>query len=241
MMTNSSNFKFAYLVLVCCFILVVAAKDAKTNNYSSELVAVAVIFRHGDRSPLASFPTDEYFKNLKDYFPMGLGQLTKKGIQRQYKLGQWLRQKYKGFLNESYSNKDIYVQSSNIDRCLMSASATLAGLYPPKGDQVWNDELLWQPIPVHVGSEAYMRSQDCHKLKKLYKKTLKVYNKVFRERYLQLFEYISAYSGFEDVTIFNVASVRSSMNIYKHYNTSFIPEWIRKIDQKTLDFIAVFG
>ncbi|XP_072380975.1 lysosomal acid phosphatase-like [Diabrotica undecimpunctata] len=234
-MTNSSNFKFSYLVLVCSFILVVATNDAKTNN-SSELVAVAVIFRHGDRSPMASFPTDEYFKEF--YWPMGFGQLTKKGIQRQYKLGQWLRQKYKGFLNELYFSKDIYVQSSNLDRCLMSASATLAGLYPPKDDQVWNDELPWQPVPVHVGLETYMRKQDCHKYVKLYAKTLKVYNKVFREKYLQFFEYISAHSGFEDVTISNVAAVRSSMYIYKNYNTSFIPEWLGKMDQKTLDFIA---
>jgi len=50
-----------------------------------------------------------------------------------------------------YSNEDIYIRSTSVDRALMSAAVNLAGLYAPIGDQKWNDKLgnLWQPIPIH--------------------------------------------------------------------------------------------
>ena len=49
-----------------------------------------------------------------------------------------------------FSETEIYVRSTDVDRTLMSAMSNLAGLYPPSGDQIWNKDIMWQPIPVHT-------------------------------------------------------------------------------------------
>ena len=35
-------------------------------------------------------------------------------------------------------------------RTMESAYCFLAGMYPPQGEQIWNPNLLWQPIPVYT-------------------------------------------------------------------------------------------
>lgn len=32
----------------------------------------------------------------------------------------------------------------------MSALANLAGMFQPREDEIWHDDILWQPIPVHT-------------------------------------------------------------------------------------------
>ena len=64
-------------------------------------------------------------------------------------LGRWLRSRYNQILPETYTYYDIYVRSTDVDRTLMSAESNLAGLYPPKGNQIW-DSIKWMPIPVHT-------------------------------------------------------------------------------------------
>jgi hypothetical protein len=44
----------------------------------------------------------------------------------------------------------IYVRSSDYNRTLMSAEVNLAGLFEPHGSQLWNQNLTWQPIPIHT-------------------------------------------------------------------------------------------
>lgn len=53
-------------------------------------------------------------------------------------------------MGPTFHVNEVYVRSSDVDRTIMSAMANLAGLFPPTGDQVWNKNLPWQPIPVHV-------------------------------------------------------------------------------------------
>lgn len=73
-----------------------------------------------------------------------------------YELGKNIKVEYNWFIPDYYSANDVYILSSYADRCHMSAQLLLAGLFPPVGDQIWNEDLLWQPIPVR----SVPRSED---------------------------------------------------------------------------------
>uniref|UniRef100_A0A8D2LW64 acid phosphatase n=1 Tax=Varanus komodoensis TaxID=61221 RepID=A0A8D2LW64_VARKO len=124
--------------------------------------------------PVENYPTSLH---RESEWPQGFGQLTKIGIQQQYELGQYIKKRYSNFLCPAYRREEILVQSSEIDRTIMSAQANLAGLFPPTGDQVWNPKLLWQPIPVHVVPRTYNPKLrfpyfDCPRYKELLEETM---------------------------------------------------------------------
>uniref|UniRef100_A0AAQ6ADE8 Lysosomal acid phosphatase n=1 Tax=Amphiprion ocellaris TaxID=80972 RepID=A0AAQ6ADE8_AMPOC len=121
-----------------------------------KVLVKVTLFRHGDRSPVKAYPTDPYQEND---WPQGFGQLSQEGMRQHLNLGQFLRDRYKGFLSESYDRHEILVRSTDYDRTLMSAEANLAGLYPPSGQQVFTPSLKWQPIPVHTVPESEERSR----------------------------------------------------------------------------------
>lgn len=108
---------------------------------------VTLLYRHGDRSPVKTYPKDPY---QEEKWPQGFGQLTKEGMLQHWELGQALRQRYHGFLNATYHRQEVYVRSTDFDRTLMSAEANLAGLFPPNEVQRFNANISWQPIPVHT-------------------------------------------------------------------------------------------
>ena len=68
-----------------------------------------------------------------------------------YKLGKYLRNRYENLLSDTYDENDIYIRASDVDRTMMSAMSNLAGLYPPKGDQIWNPQVQQPGIFKHIG------------------------------------------------------------------------------------------
>jgi hypothetical protein len=131
-------------------LLVTLYQNTIAQNVST-LQLVQVVFRHGDRTPAYTYPSDPY----KEFWEhVGLGILTKEGMEQHYELGEFFRDRYGQFLGTKYDAKQLYVRSTDIDRTLQSAYCNLAGLFPPEPDQVWNPNLLWQPIPVHTEPDA---------------------------------------------------------------------------------------
>ncbi|ELU04324.1 hypothetical protein CAPTEDRAFT_223899 [Capitella teleta] len=112
----------------------------------------ALVFRHGARSQEYSYPADP---NPVSAWPRGYGQLTTVGQQQHYDLGHLFKQRYGHLVSNRYQPDEVYVRSSDYDRTIMSAEANLAAIFPPSGDEVWQPDLPWQPLPVHAVPKKY--------------------------------------------------------------------------------------
>lgn len=109
----------------------------------STLVLLQMLFRHGDRSPMESYPN-----NTNDaLWPQGFAQLTKVGMQQAYDYGKKLRERYLSFLPAQYERSQVYVRSTDVDRTLMTAQTLLTGLFPTSLAD-WPG--VFQPVPIHT-------------------------------------------------------------------------------------------
>nr|XP_018898593.1 PREDICTED: lysosomal acid phosphatase-like isoform X2 [Bemisia tabaci] len=152
-----SHQKGAFLTVILLLIFFVATACVgfllmnSSPRVESSVRFVSILHRHGERAPILTYPLDPY----KDaaFWVDGPEQLLQEGKVTTYDLGQFLRERYGGFLSSRYKAHEILMRSSRIDRCLMSAELVLAGLYPPVGTQIWNKDLPWQPIPVQTAPD----------------------------------------------------------------------------------------
>ncbi|CAH1980320.1 unnamed protein product [Acanthoscelides obtectus] len=204
-----------------------------------ELVAVALIFRHGDRTPRVSFPKDKYF-NIT-YFPEGLGQLINSGKLRSYQLGTYIRQRYNTFISQKYKPQEIYVISSDRDRSLMSAEAMLAALYPPVPEDRFLGNLLWQPIPVHSVQDKYdnfiRMTAKCPKFDKLLEEANREFDKL-KEKYPDVFRTIYENTGWDVVDIGHMKDLYTTMYVYRTSFPSYVPDWYKSLDEEIMTYLG---
>ncbi|XP_040265129.1 lysosomal acid phosphatase [Bufo bufo] len=214
-----------------------------------QLRFVTVVYRHGDRSPVRAYPTDVHQESA---WPQGFGQLTQIGMKQQWDLGQALRARYKGFLNESYDKHEIYVRSTDVDRTLMSAESNLAGLYPPAGSQIFNPNISWQPIPVHTVPDSEERLLKfpilpCPKYLKLQEETRRSPEYVNKTRDNKEFLHMVANkTGLKDCSLESVWTISDILFCESKHNLS-LPSWAttevleRLSDLKDFSFRFLFG
>lgn len=201
------------------------------QSQDGDLQTVVVLFRHGDRAPVDMYPTDPY--KDRSNWPVGFGQLTPRGKMMQFRLGQFLRKRYENFLSDTYDENDIYVRSSDVDRTLMSAMSNLAGLYPPKGDQVWNPSLPWQPIPVHTmpldQDNIIANHAICPKYKKLFEALSddpEIADIIAKNDWI--FKYLSKHTGQKVENLLDIDYLYDTLFIENLYNKT-LPKWTHKV------------
>ncbi|XP_075226554.1 testicular acid phosphatase homolog [Lycorma delicatula] len=220
-------------VNILLILAVYISKDtifAQIIEDTGSLELVAILHRHGDRAPLHFYKNDPY-KDEKKYWPNGLGQLTNEGKRKLYNLGKVFREEYKTFIPK-YSAQAVRVNSSDMDRAHMSAAALLAGMFPPEGNQIWNDQLIWQPIPIH----SVPNTQDkilaplapCPRFWAEHKKVLSLLSKLETPKDKKMYKYLTKYTGQ------NITSVCEALSIYdtllvEERNGFILPQWTKNV------------
>lgn len=82
----------------------------------------------------------------------------------------------------------------------MSVESNLAGLFPPNGHQIWNNNIKWQPIPIHTIPEALDAVLAAKKPCNRYNQALQEYQhspefQALLKKYKPLFQYLEEKSG----------------------------------------------
>lgn len=111
-----------------------------------------------------------------------------------------MRTRYQHLIGSDYSANQIYIRSTDEDRNLMSAECTVAGMFPPSVDEIWNDDLNWQPIPIHTMplEDDYLLNSfvDCSRFEQLFQQRLNSDElKSLMEQHRTLIDFMEKNSG----------------------------------------------
>ncbi|XP_043330028.1 prostatic acid phosphatase isoform X1 [Cervus elaphus] len=210
------------------FLLLSFLPDLDQGVRAKELRFVTLVFRHGDRSPIETFPNDPIKESS---WPQGFGQLTQLGMAQHYELGEYIRKRYENFLNESYKHEQVHVRSTDIDRTLMSAMTNLAALFPPEGISIWNPSLPWQPIPVHTVPVSedqllYLPFRNCPRFQELQSETL--ISEEFQKRlhpYKDFIEVLPKLTGYHDQDLLGIWSKVYDPLFCEGIHNFTLPSW----------------
>ncbi|TKR95662.1 hypothetical protein L596_009797 [Steinernema carpocapsae] len=139
-------------MLKLTFILLILASGL-SETLGTKLLQIQAIWRHGDRPPIGTYPTDPYQENA---WPVKWGELTPRGMWQHYRQGLKLKHEYiikNKLVSSKYDPDQIFVQSTDVHRTLASAYSNLAGFYSSSTGTYPNEAAWpshWTPVPVHT-------------------------------------------------------------------------------------------
>ncbi|XP_030033092.1 venom acid phosphatase Acph-1 isoform X2 [Manduca sexta] len=132
--------------LIAALVAVILMKD--TTVEVTLVRQVHVLMSHGERTPserelemLGAPPPEHVFA------PYGAGAMTNEGKMLTFEMGALLRKRYDDFLGPYYDAESSIVIASDTDLSKMTALLISAGLWPPPAGQLWNETIMWQPVP----------------------------------------------------------------------------------------------
>ncbi|XP_073844028.1 prostatic acid phosphatase-like [Musca autumnalis] len=240
--------KLLFLLFIICnlsanqvYTVKINLSGLRVDNSNSTLKLVHVLFRHGPRTPVNTYPNDPYINET--FFPYGWGHLTNDAKKELFKIGNSLGKRYQQLLKPYYKPDLIYAQSSESPRTLMSMATVLAGMLPPVNTPMeWNFKLNWQPIPiVSIPEEMdiWLRMKvECPRYDRSLDEVLQL-PQVQQEvgKYRSLFEELSTITGWNITTAADITSLYITLLAEQLYGLD-LPAWTEAYYPDRLQFMA---
>lgn len=133
-----------------------------------------------------------------------------------------LRRRYNHLVDAEYNPNNLYCQSSDVDRSIMSATQFLNGFYA-KPDDEWSNQYHGVTVPIHTIPLDVDNMIVFHKFCPKYEIALSRYVnsdefKKINAKYNDMYDYLTRHSGRK---VFNFPSVRnlySTLYIENYHN-----------------------
>ncbi|EGD74019.1 hypothetical protein PTSG_05716 [Salpingoeca rosetta] len=146
-MTMTMQMMLCWLVVLLSAPVATATAGAAAAGDERTLLLTQVLFRHGDRSQIASIPLYEDTESTD--WPMGLGQLTQRGREMHFHLGRFFQQHYKDAIS-TYHPSTVRVRSTDYERTLESAQALMSGWFCDEDTTNASPTCLCRTFPIHT-------------------------------------------------------------------------------------------
>lgn len=117
--------------------------------------------------------------------------------------------------------------ASGFDRTINSANLVNSAMFPPKDNQIWNEQLpvanLWQPVPVHSIPKPYDYFIHVEDACARYSKGRHDYEispeiRAIIEPHKKLFQYLEQHTGTPIRTIENLKDIHETLIIERSLN-----------------------
>ncbi|KAJ8966360.1 hypothetical protein NQ317_011935 [Molorchus minor] len=201
------------------------------SYFKSAIVFQLVLFRHGERTGINSgtYPKDPH--GNETYYPYGPGQVTKHlGRDTEFLWG------------ELYHPDILEAWSSNTDRTKVSLMLVLAGLFPPVADEIWDDQLIWQPIPFNQlarkEDKIFFSIASCPKYNIEYENYIQTDNMIqIFEKHKKLFQLLSEETGWNVTSFRQVFHLYIGLKVKEEWGLT-LPEWTKQVYPQPIQYLA---
>uniref|UniRef100_A0A0N5A3K0 ER membrane protein complex subunit 1 n=1 Tax=Parastrongyloides trichosuri TaxID=131310 RepID=A0A0N5A3K0_PARTI len=218
------------LLLVLSIIFLIFPLSIACSKSKDSLVFVQAVWRHGSRAPgKKPYPNDIHDENA---WPNGWEQLTSKGMQQMKTLGAFFKKRYiDSFVDETFSQKEIFIRSSDSPRALVSATAFVNGMFPK--DKNTPHGLPSQIAPIHApfpdDNDPLLKatSFECPEYDKEADEINENLYSSIEKNYTEFFQFLGNVTGFgSEITLKNVVGL-SNIQSEIDYDLEQ-PDWVYK-------------